>query len=129
MRVGSDYLEFLDALLSKHDLLHGRWITLILLMREPDRAALPSVLAEKQGVSRATMSGLLEGLEADGLIERVSDEADARRSLAKLTRRGVSRLDKVMPVYYRAVSGLMSAYSNSQRKQLLELLRAAPAPE
>ncbi|MFP4107207.1 MAG: MarR family winged helix-turn-helix transcriptional regulator, partial [Phycisphaerae bacterium] len=97
MRVGSDCLELLDRLLEDHDLLHGRWITMILLMREHEHQADPSNLAEKQGVSRPTMTGLLERLERDGLIERVADPQDGRRFAAKLTRAGVAKLDGVMP--------------------------------
>lgn len=128
MRVGSDYLEFLDRHLDQHSLLHGRWITLILLMREPDRQADPSNLAEKQGVSRPTMTGLLERLERDGLVERIPDDHDGRRSAAKLTDKGVAKLDSVMPGYYEAVVSLMSVYTERERKQLVKLLRKAPAP-
>jgi DNA-binding MarR family transcriptional regulator len=128
MRVGSDYLEYLDALLSRHGLLHGRWITLILLMREDDRRALPSALAEKQGVSRATISGLLDGLERDGFVERIAHETDKRQSWAQLTTRGAAKLDEVMPEYYAKVSELMQGYNREQLETLTELLRNAPQP-
>ena len=45
MRTGSDLLEFLDRHLERSALRHGGWITLILLMREPDHTASPSDLA------------------------------------------------------------------------------------
>ncbi len=128
MRVGSDYLDFLDRLLREHGLLHGRWITLILLMREPDRAARPSVLAQKQGVSRPTMTGLLEGLTRDGLVECLDDPSDGRTSQARLTPKGVAKLDKIMPGYYAAVSELLEDYSPRELEQLLKLLRKAPEP-
>lgn len=126
MRVGSDCLEFLDRLLEQHGLLHGRWITLILLMRVPDYQADPSELARKQGVSRPTMTGLLERLERDGLIERIADPSDGRRYAARLTDRGVAKLDAVMPGYYEAVAELMSVYSARELSQLVKLLRKAP---
>lgn len=126
LRLGSDYLDFLDGVLAEHGLLHGRWITLILLMREPDRTAQPSTLAEKQGVSRATVSGLLDKLEAEGLVERVPDHADGRVLAAKLTRRGVAKLDRVMPDYYRRVAELMGELDRSALKRLVKLLRQAP---
>jgi DNA-binding MarR family transcriptional regulator len=126
MRVGSDLLDFLDRLLEPSQLLHGRWITLILLLREPDRMAQPSVLAEKQGVSRPTMSGLLEGLTRSGLVERVADPEDGRRFAARLTKAGIAKLDEVMPEYYAAVSQLLSAYRPQELQQLARLLRKAP---
>src|SRR3990167_8470587 len=70
LRVATDLSGALDSCLSQHGLLQGRWWVLILLMREDDRTSAPSTLAEKAGVSRATMTGLLDGLERDGLVER-----------------------------------------------------------
>lgn len=96
-------------------------------MREQDHQADPSDLAEKQGVSRPTMTGLLERLERDGLIERVPDAEDGRRFAAKLTRSGVAKLDRVMPDYYEAIADLMSVYNNRELEQLVKLLRKAPA--
>ncbi len=126
LRLGSDYLEFLDGLLAEHGLRHGRWITLILLMREADGTARPSELAEKQGVSRATMSGLLDTLEGEGLIERRADDADGRTLLVTLTRRGRAKLDRVMPEYYGRVAALMNQVDRSALEVLVEALRAAP---
>lgn len=126
MRVGSDCLEFLDQFLGQHDLLHGRWITLVLLMREDDQQADPSELAAKQGVQRPTMTGLLNHLERDGLIKRVPNEIDGRRSAAELTKKGLAKLDAVMPEYYEAVATLMSVYSEQEFRQLVKLLRKFP---
>ncbi len=126
MRAGSDCLDFLDRTLHEHDLLHGRWITMVLLMREPDRTALPSELGRKQGVSRATITGLLESLENDGYVQRLADPRDGRRLLAKLTRKGVAKLDRVMPDYYQRVAELMAAFNPEQLETLIALLRAAP---
>ena len=46
LRVASDLSLALDACLSRHGLLQGRWWVLILLMREEQCVSLPSVLAE-----------------------------------------------------------------------------------
>lgn len=126
MRTGSDLLEFLDRHLERSALRHGGWITLILLMREPDHTASPSDLAKKQGVRRPTMTGLLGRLERDGLVERVDHGADARSSPARLTRKGITVLDAIMPDYYAAVAELMSVYSVRELTQLVALLRKAP---
>ena len=126
MRVGSDLLDFLDHHLARHGLRHGRWIALVLLMREPEHTASPSVLAAKQGVRRPTMTGLLNGLERDGLVERVDHAGDARLSPVRLTPAGVSRLDAIMPRYYAAVNELMSSYTAQELTQLVRLLRKAP---
>lgn len=60
--VASELSVGLDNFLRRYDLLQGRWWVLILLMREDSFISSPSKLAEQSGVSRATMTGLLDGL-------------------------------------------------------------------
>ncbi len=86
LRVATELSLALDACLSKHDLLQGRWWVLILLMREENLSSTPSLLAEKTGVTRATMTGLIDSLEQGGLVVRIFDKADRRSVIVKLTR-------------------------------------------
>ena len=81
LSVATDLSIALDTCLSKHGLLQGRWWVLILLMREQTKVSTPSSLADKSGVSRATMTGLLDGLAQNGLVERVFAKEDRRRVL------------------------------------------------
>lgn len=123
LRVASDVLENLDACLARHDLLQGRWWVLILLMREENLAASPSVLADKAGVTRATMTGLLDSLERTGLIERIPNPDDRRMLNVRLTEKGQQRLDDVMPDYYSRVSKVMEELSEQDRTLLMEMLQ------
>lgn len=122
LRVASDLSLALDTCLSRHGLLQGRWWVLILLMREEQCVSLPSVLAEKAGVSRATMTGLLDGLERDGLVERIYDKNDRRRVSIRLTEQGQQRLDQVMPDYYTRLRQCMAGVSESERDVLHGIL-------
>ena len=122
LRVGSDLSSALDNFLAGYGLLQGRWWILILLMREQDLMSTPSSLAEKAGVSRATMTGLIDGLDRDGLVSRVTDVGDRRKFHIKLTSSGQSKLDEVMPEYYRRVADLMGALSSEQGENLASML-------
>jgi DNA-binding MarR family transcriptional regulator len=122
LRVATDLSVALDACLTKHDLLQGRWWVLILLMREADLTSQPSVLAEKLGVTRATMTGLLDGLEQGGLVQRVSAPQDRRSVQIKLTAAGQTKLDAVMPDYYSRLRLCMQGLSESQRSDLQSIL-------
>ncbi len=122
LRVATDLSVALDACLSKHDLLQGRWWVLILLMREVDLTSTPSVLAEKLGITRATMTGLLDGLEQSGLVQRVSAPHDRRSVQIKLTEAGQAKLDTVMPDYYTRLRLCMQGLSESQRNDLQSIL-------
>lgn len=122
LRVATELSAALDECLSRHGLLQGRWWVLILLMREETFVSTPSVLADKAGVTRATMTGLIDGLERDGLVERIFDPQDRRRISVKLTQAGQDRLDAVMPDYYSRLRECMSGLSESQRTGLHEML-------
>lgn len=122
LRVATDLSVALDACLSQHDLLQGRWWVLILLMRERDLTSKPSVLAEKLGVKRPTMTGLLDGLEQSGLVQRISVKQDRRSVQVKLTPAGQAKLDAVMPDYYSRLRLCMRGLSESQRSDLQTIL-------
>jgi DNA-binding MarR family transcriptional regulator len=122
LRVATDLSLALDACLSKHDLLQGRWWVLILLMREEHLSSTPSLLAEKVGVTRATMTGLIDSLEQSGLVQRVFDKADRRRVMIKLTAAGQAKLDVVMPDYYRRLRQCMQGLDENNRSQLQHIL-------
>lgn len=120
--VASELSVGLDNFLRRYDLLQGRWWVLILLMREDGFISSPSKLAEQSGVSRATMTGLLDGLARDGLIQRVVDEKDKRQTQIKLTKKGQQKLDEVMPDYYQRLGQLMSVIDKEQGQALMDVL-------
>lgn len=122
LRVATDLSAALDSCLSQHGLLQGRWWVLILLMREDSASSTPSVLADKAGVSRATMTGLIDSLERDGLVERTFDAHDRRRVSVCLTAAGQSKLDEVMPDYYRRLRQLMAGFSETEKNLLHNIL-------
>lgn len=122
LRVATDLSTALDDCLSRHGLLQGRWWVLIMLMREETFVSTPSVLADKAGVTRATMTGLIDGLERDGLVERIFDADDRRRVSIKLTAAGQAKLDAVMPDYYNRLHDCMAALDEPQREALHVML-------
>jgi len=119
---GSDFLGRLDALLSGHGIMHGRWLVLIQLRRREIPQALPSELAQEQGVTRATMSGLLRQLERAGLIRRQDDPADGRKAAVILTEKGEELLARIMPEYYTLVNELTAPLTNPEQKTLAAML-------
>jgi DNA-binding MarR family transcriptional regulator len=119
LRASSDISTALDKLLAKHELLQGRWWVLVLLMRQDDLTSTPTDLAEKAGVTKATMTGFIDGLVREGLVTRITDDVDRRKLLIKLTDTGQEKLDMVLPDYYKKVSALMSLLNTDQRASLL----------
>jgi DNA-binding MarR family transcriptional regulator len=127
LRVATDLSVALDECLSRHGLLQGRWWVLILLMRESTLTATPSSLADKVGIARASMTGLIDGLERDGLVERLFDVNDRRSVSIHLTESGQSKLDIVMPDYYNRLRLCMAGLDEKNRGQLSEMLELIDA--
>jgi DNA-binding MarR family transcriptional regulator len=95
---------------------------MILLMREDNFTSTPSLLAEKAGVSRATMTRLIDGLERDALVSRQFDSEDRRSFSVTLTRAGQKKLDALIPDYYRRVKASMQALGKERFAELDDLL-------
>ena len=122
LRTGSELLTAFEAILGHHGLSQGRFLTLIVMNRNPDEAASPSSLAEKVGVKRATMTGLLDRLERDDLIERRADQQDRRKIGVRLTPKGRQVLAEMLPDYYRRVAKIMTNLTEKDRLELMTLL-------
>lgn len=122
LRTGSDLLTGFEITLSRHGLSQGRFLILIVMNRTPDKAVSPSELAEKIGVTRATMTGLLDGLERDKLIKRYAHPGDRRKIALQLTSKGRHRLEQMLPDYYDRIAKLMKNLSEDECQQLVELL-------
>ena len=112
-----------DRFLAQHGLSQGRFLTLIVMHRTPDIPANPSDLAAKVGVKPASMTGLLDGLEREGLVERVPHPSDRRKVNVRLGAKGKARLDAILPGYYAHIASLTTDLT-TQEQTLLERVLA-----
>ena len=122
LRVASDVLEGLERYYSMHGTSQGRFTVLALLNREPDKPLCPADLADRSGVTRATMTGLLQGLEMEGLIKRTASHEDKRMSYVALTSKGRKYLDSVLPDLFGRLAQLMDGVSDKEGKSMVKLL-------
>ena len=122
MRIGSDISQAFESLLRKDCLSLGRFLSLMLLNRNPETALSPSLLADKVGVTRPTMTGLLDGLVKDKLVKRYSADDDRRKLLVQITAKGRKRLDSILPQYYQLISELLSNLSQDEQETLASLM-------
>lgn len=123
LRAASDISDALDKLLAKHALLQGRWWVLVLLLRQPDVTSSPSELADKAGVTKATMTGFIDGLEREGLVSRLMDTVDRRKFMIRLTTAGQQKLDEVIPDYCNKVRALMTTLNTEERNVMVNNMK------
>jgi DNA-binding MarR family transcriptional regulator len=122
LRVASDVLDALEAFLAKQGTSQGKFTVLMLLNRDVDAGVSPSDLADRSGVTRATITGLLDGLTREKLVVREDDTGDRRKAVVRLTPRGQEMLEAMLPDYYRQVADLMRGLSDVEKATLVELL-------
>lgn len=108
-------------LLAPHGLSEGRFVLLFLLDAAPDGLA-PNTLAERAGVTRATVTGLLDGLEREGLVARHAEASDRRALRIRLTDKGQQVAQQVFAQHSHWIAGLYGGLSASERQQLAQLL-------
>ena len=103
-----------------------RWRLLLRLLIEEalgnSAGISPTVLSRSQRVSKNTISALLRGLEAQGLIQRTLDAADRRAFRIQLTQDGRDYLHSTAPRRIEGLNRLPSALTPQEREQLTLLL-------
>lgn len=79
-------------------------------------------VASASGVSKGTITGLIDGLEADGLVQRSACSDDRRVSHVALTDKGQALLQAVLPGHLRRLSELVGVLGREDQQALRELL-------
>lgn len=136
LQTGDEVFDVTNHNLGEHNISQGRFGVLMLLWRsaQPRVAKLmgddeciggpctPAGLAEAAGVTRATMTGLIDTLERDGFVKRQPDPDDRRQMSVSLTPRGEKFLHAFLPGHFKTIATLMSPLSETERKTLVRLL-------
>ena len=136
LRTSDEALGVTERNFTEHNISHGRFSVLMLLWRtaNPDdmknsaadcgcaNPSTPAELAEAAGVTRATMTGLVDTLERDGFVKRQPDPDDRRMMSVRLTARGEKFLHQFLPGHFKAIGAIMAPLSESERKTLVRLL-------
>ena len=103
-----------------------RWRLLMRLLIEERRGdstgCTPTDLSQSQRVGKNTISALLRGLEAQGLIRRSLDPADLRTFRIQLTQFGRDYLHGAAPARVENLNRLFSKLDLEQQARLTELL-------
>ena len=125
MRVCAQTLT-LAAMIDRRRVAAGRFILLFLLEAHKSGRP-PHVLADQAGVARATITGLVDGMVRDGLVERHGNPDDRRSNLVVLTRKGRTLSKRVFPGQAEALAEAFASLSANDRRQLSRLLAKVSA--
>jgi DNA-binding MarR family transcriptional regulator len=112
----------LDTHLARYQLSMGKFTVLMQLFRANGQCLTPSECAERAGVTRGTITGLLDGLERDGWVKREPHPEDRRCLVVQLTDQGQQNLTKMLPDHFCRTTGLMAHLSLTEQQTLIKLL-------
>ncbi|MNW24962.1 Transcriptional repressor MprA [compost metagenome] len=110
----------LSSKLSDYGLSVGKLKILMPLLSD-DRAWTPSELAAYSGVTRSTMTSVIDGLEREGFITRGSLD-DRRMTSIRLTEKGREVMLTMSPQFIGQISGVMEEFTPEDHEMFVVLL-------
>lgn len=122
LRATTEVYEAFDAHFARYDLSSGKFTVLMqLFVAKQDMA--PSEFAERANVTRATITGLLDGLEREGLVQRQAHPSDRRMLTVHLTDKGHTLIERMLPDHFCRTKKLMANLSTTEKKTFVKLLK------
>ena len=96
-------------------------------MESPDRGVNRRYLEEATGLKGPSVTGLLNGLEKNGFVERASSVRDARATAVTVTAKGARLLDEMQRFFVETESILLDGMTPLETEAFLRLLEKAAA--
>lgn len=124
LRVATHLTSGSESYFQKRGVSHSRYkVMMCLMLRDCGHGQSPAALADYLNVKRATMTGVLDTLESDQIIERFPDPEDRRGLIVRLTEKGRAWLDEFLPGHYSRMANAMKCLTEDERRQIVTLLR------
>lgn len=100
----------------------GKFKILMLLFDAKDHSLSPTELAKQSNVTKATITGLLDGLVRDGFVSRTHQNKDKRKISIELTKEGKEQLKQFLPGHFSKISAVMENYSDEEKEMFINIL-------
>jgi len=107
---------------SPYGLTKASFGVLMILSRSDTKACKQNEISQLMLVSRANITGLVDSLDRQGLVERTSDPHDRRVNMVKILPKGEKLLEDLLPGYYKYISEMCSIFTPAEKKTLNDLL-------
>ncbi len=116
-----------DSYFAQFGLSRGKFTLLMQLVEADEDGLLPSEFAERAGVTRATVTSLLDGLEREQLVTRQPHPGDRRMLRVHMKQKGRELMNEILPDHFCRTKGLMAHLSDRDKKTLIKLLNKLQA--
>lgn len=121
MAAGAKLEHAAEIHFSRFGLSTGRY-RLLADLEDHQGEELPSQLAEHLGVTRATVTGLIDNLERDGYVSRRTSSVDGRQKSVILTENGASKLRDMASEHFERLEAMVRLLTVEERSVFLDLL-------
>lgn len=111
-----------DTHFARYNLSMGKFTLLIQLFVASEKGLTPSEFAERASVTRATITGLLDGLEREDLVKRQPYPEDRRKLTIVLTDKGRKLITEMLPDHFCRTTNMMSNLTATEKKTFIKLL-------
>lgn len=127
IQLSNALIKFRNQELQLHDLTSSQFevIRYLLTHREQDITA--GTIMMQLRLSQSTIAGILKRLHSKGLIQRRTDQHDARREFVSLTERGLALEDSLQGIAYKTEKILLRGMSQTEQDAFYRLLHLALA--
>jgi len=71
-------------------------------------------LGEKTLITKGTLTGVVDRLEAKGLVRRIAAPSDRRSQIVQLTHKGDALFDRVFPAHVKYVGHFFAPFSQAE---------------
>jgi len=127
MRTAAKYFSVAEKRFNKLNISKGKFNVLIVLFRESNKensnTLSLSEIADSVWVTKSTITGLIDGLEKDGFVERdFSNKEDRRRIKVKLTDKGIEFLNSMLPSHFQFISSFLKGFTKKEKENFKKSL-------
>ena len=101
---------------------YGRTKLLRLLYLSEEERLPQHEIGRQLGVTSANITYLIDGLEKEGLVRRVVNQADRRVTFVELTEKGDELGSRVVPLVGEFMATTASDFTEEEKRQFIDLL-------
>ncbi|MEI7998205.1 MAG: MarR family transcriptional regulator [Candidatus Omnitrophota bacterium] len=112
-----------EGLFNQHGLSRAGFNALMIVSRSHSQGCKQQEISKFLLVSRANVSGLIEGLINQGLVVRTEHPSDRRAFIIRTSKKANILLKRLLPKYYKLIRGLLLTLDAAQKSHLKSLLK------
>lgn len=118
MKVATELENHFDSFVSPHNLSSGRF-TILYILNDSADGLMPSELSQLVGVTQATISGLINGLEKAEFLKRETHKNDGRSFVIKITEKGSQLIQQLTPLWMARVDEFWGQFQNEEERAMV----------